>query len=192
MNKVVDYICHKVLNGGYEYLLISGNGGAGKSTFAKILQDILQQKQKVVQIFSTDDFMLDKAYRKQTIINYIGKNGERKNAYLASTFPEAYDFNRLTSELSASKADIKIVEGIGVALILDNFANSYRIFMQVDKETEYKRRIQRARKGADLTKERMDIRYEQFELFILPLSNKFDLNLISQDDYSCIVVNEKR
>ncbi len=56
--------------------------------------------------------------------------------------------------------------------------------MQVDKETEYKRRVQRARAGADLTRERMEIRYEQFELFILPLADKFDLRLISQDDFS--------
>lgn len=56
--------------------------------------------------------------------------------------------------------------------------------MQVDKETEYKRRIQRARAGADLTRERMEIRYEQFELFILPLADKFDLRLTSQNDFS--------
>ena len=36
-------------------------------------------------------------------------------------------------------------------------------------------------------KERIEMRYEQFELFVLPLADKFDLRLISQNDFSYIL-----
>ena len=184
MKKTIDSICNTVLRGKYKFVLISGNGGAGKSTFAKILQEKLELAGKTVSIISTDDYMKDKAYRKNNFITYNDKSGKPKTAYIASTFPEAYNYQSLDKAIHSQNTDIIIVEGIGVALILDNIENAYKIFMQVDKETEYKRRVQRARAGADLTRERMEIRYEQFELFILPLADKFDLRLISQDDFS--------
>lgn len=183
MKKVVDDICDKVIKDGYRFVLISGNGAAGKSTFAKILCEELKQKGRNISIISTDDFMLDKVYRKSTIKTYIGKNGQSKSAYMASTFPEAYDYDSLEHAIYSQDADITIIEGIGAALILDIFEKSYKIFLQVDKETEYQRRIKRARSGADLSRERMEIRYEQFELFILPLAERFDLKLTSQSDF---------
>ena len=42
MKKTIDSICNTVLRGKYKFVLISGNGGAGKSTFAKILQEKLE------------------------------------------------------------------------------------------------------------------------------------------------------
>lgn len=184
MSKIVNDICNIILKDKYRFVLISGNGGAGKSTFAKILQRELEHKSKNVSVISTDDFLLDKTYRKSTFKSYIDKNGKTKTAYLASTFLEAYDCKSLNNAIYAQNAEIIIIEGIGGALILDNFKKAYKIFLQVDKETEYQRRIKRARKGADLTRERMEIRYEQFELFILPLAEKFDLRLTSEDDFS--------
>lgn len=188
MKKTIDSICNTVLRGKYKFVLISGNGGAGKSTFAKILQEKLVLAGKTVSIISTDDYMKDKTYRKNNFITYNDKSGKPKTAYIASTFPEAYNYQSLDKAIHFQNTDIIIVEGIGVALIIDSFENAYKIFMQVDKETEYKRRVQRARAGADLTRERMEIRYEQFELFILPLADKFDLRLISQDDFSYSLV----
>jgi uridine kinase len=79
-----------------------------------------------------------------------------------------------------------IIEGIGAALLTEKLPDSYKIFLQIDKETEFQRRLYRARSGADLSKERFDIRYEQFEIFILPYADKFDLKLLSQKDFSFI------
>lgn len=189
MNKTVNDICNKILEDKYKFVLISGNGGAGKSTLAKILQKELASKGKKANVISTDDFMLEKNYRKNTFITYADKNGNPKTAYIASTFPEAYDYKSLNNTISMQEASIIIVEGIGVALILDSFDKAYKIFLQVDKETEYQRRIQRARPGADLSPERMEIRYEQFELFILPLAERFDLRLTSEDDFSYSILN---
>lgn len=137
------------------------------------------------------DFMLDKAYHKKTLKTYLDKNGKNKCAYLASTFPEAYDFISLKNRVDLQKSDIVIIEGIGAALFLEHFENSYKIFLQVDTQTEYRRRIQRARPGADLSPERMEIRAEQFELFILPLADKFDLKLTSGDDFSYTIQASK-
>lgn len=189
MDKIVNDICNVIFKDKYKFVLISGNGGAGKSTLAKILQQELERKDKNVSVISTDDFMLDKTYRKSTFVTYPDKNGNPKTAYLASTFPEAYDYKSLKNAITAQDTDITIIEGIGVALFLDNFDQAYRIFLQVDKETEYQRRIHRARIGADLSRERMEIRSEQFELFILPLAEKFDLRLTSQDDFSYSLLN---
>ncbi len=180
----VDDICNTITKGKYKFVLISGNGAAGKSTFATKLQENLERNGKTVSIISTDDYLLDKTYRKNNFITYTDKNGDAKSAYLASTFPGAYDYESLNNAISIQDADIMVIEGIGAALIVNNFERAYKIFLQVDKETEYTRRIQRARSGADLSKERMDIRHEQFELFILPLSSKFDLRLTSMSDFS--------
>ena len=102
---------------------------------------------------------------------------------MASTFPEAYDFSPLRSALETDTSNIVIIEGIGAALLTETFPDSYKIFVQTDKETEFQRRMCRARSGADLSKERFDIRYEQFEIFILPHANKFDLKLVSQNNF---------
>jgi len=88
------------------------------------------------------------------------------------------------SVVKKNKKDLIIIEGIGAAFVLNDFSQAYKIFLQIDKETEYLRRSQRARSEADLSKERIEMRYEQFELFVLPLADKFDLRLISQNDFS--------
>lgn len=188
MKITVNDICDRILQNGYPFVFISGNGGAGKSTLAHSLQDTLVQRNKTVKILSTDDFMLDKAYRKKTMITYKGKNGQIKSCYMASTFRESYDFDSLKQAAESKEADITLIEGIGAALFLQDFKNSYKIFLQVDKDTEYKRRIRRARKGADFTRERAQIRFEQFDVLILPLATQFDMQLISQDDFSFVAV----
>ncbi len=53
MNKIVNDICDTVLKGKYKFVLISGNGGAGKSTLAKILQEELKHKGKRLSVIST-------------------------------------------------------------------------------------------------------------------------------------------
>ena len=186
MNYDIKDICDLIIKSGHKYILISGNGASGKSTLAHNLQNILQNMNKTVSVFHTDDFMLDKEYRKKTLKTYIGKDGTKKTQYMASTFPEAYDFLPLLSALESNVSDIVIIEGIGAALLTEKLPNSYKIFVQTDKETEFQRRLCRARSSADLSKERFDIRYEQFEIFILPYANKFDLKLVSQNDFSFI------
>ena len=105
---------------------------------------------------------------------------------MASTFPDAYDFSPLLSAIKTDTSNIVIIEGIGAALLVETIPDSYKIFIQIDKETELQRRLSRARSGADLSKERFDIRYEQFEIFILPCAARFDLKLVSQNDFSFI------
>lgn len=184
MRRIISYICNTIIEKGYRTVLISGNGCAGKSTFAKLLRDECQKFNKTAYVISTDDFLLDKNYRKSTLKSYVNKDGQVKEWYMASTFPESYDFETLKNVVASKGEDLIIIEGIGAAFVLDDFAQAYKIFLQVDKETEYFRRAQRARSAADLSKERIEMRYEQFELFVLPLADKFDLRLVSQDDFS--------
>ncbi len=179
-------ICNLIIKSGHKYVLISGNGASGKSTLSNNLQDTLQNTGKNVRVFHTDDFMLDKEHRKKTTKTYVGKDGKTKTQYMASTFPGSYDFSPLLSALKSDTSDIVIIEGIGAALLTEKLPDSYKIFIQIDKETEFQRRVCRARSGADLSKERCNIRYEQFEIFILPHAEKFDLRLISQNDFSFI------
>ena len=187
MKQTVNEICNTIIKNGYQIVLISGNGCAGKSTFANLLKEEYQKSKKTVCIIDTDDFLLDKNYRKNTLKSYVNKEGLIKKGYIASTFPEAYDFEKLKNTIAGKNQNLIIVEGIGAAFILDDFPQAYKIFLQTDKETEYQRRSQRARSDADLSKERIEMRYEQFELFVLPLADKFDLRLVSQDDFSYIL-----
>ena len=186
MQKIIDDICNTIMTKGITLVLISGNGAAGKSTLANLLKNEYQQFNKTAFIVHTDDFLLDKNYRKTTFKFYINKAGQNRKGYIASTFPEAYNFEDLNNTIRSKSEDLIIVEGIGAAFILDNFPQAYKIFLQVDKDTEYLRRSQRARSEADLSKERIEMRYEQFELFVLPLADKFDLRLISKNDFSYI------
>ena len=103
---------------------------------------------------------------------------------MASSFPQAYDFEKLKNIIVGKNQDLIIIEGIGAAFMLNDFPQAYKIFLQTDKKTEYRRRSQRARSEADLSEERIEMRYEQFELFVLPLAEKFDLRLVSQNDFS--------
>ena len=184
MRLLISDICNTIIKKDYKIILISGNGGSGKSTLANLLKNECQKLGKAVCIVSTDDFLLDKNYRKSTLISYINKGGQVRKGYIASTFPEAYDYEKLKNTIIAKRQDLIIIEGIGAAFILNDFPQAYKIFLQIDKEMEYLRRSQRARSEADLSKERIEMRYEQFELFVLPLADKFDLRLVSQSDFS--------
>lgn len=184
MKQTIFDICSAIIKSGYKIVLISGNGCAGKSTFANLLKEEYQKFNKTVCIIGTDDFLLDKNYRKNTLKSYVNKEGQLKKGYIASTFPEAYDFERLKDTIADKSQDLIIVEGIGAAFILNDFPQAYKIFLQTNKEDEYLRRSQRARSDADLSEERIEMRYEQFELFVLPLADKFDLRLVSQNDFS--------
>ncbi|MBO7509098.1 MAG: hypothetical protein J6T57_02380, partial [Alphaproteobacteria bacterium] len=149
MNYDIQDICNLIIKSGHKHILISGNGASGKSTLAHNLSNMLQDINKTVSIFRTDDFMLDKEYRKKTLKTYIGKDGTPKTQYMSSTFPEAYDFLPLLSALETNTSDIVIIEGIGAALLTEQLPNSYKIFVQTDKETEFQRRLCRARSSAD-------------------------------------------
>lgn len=184
MKKTVSDICKTIIKGGYKIVLISGNGCSGKSTFANLLRDEYQKSNKTACIIRTDDFLLDKNYRKSTLKSYVNKAGQVIKGYMASTFPESYDFKTLKTAIASKEEDLIIIEGIGAAFILNDFTQAYKIFLQIDEETEYFRRSQRARSSADLSKARIEMRCEQFELFVLPLADKFDLKLISQNDFS--------
>lgn len=186
MKQTVDNICKRIMDQGAKFILISGNGASGKSTLANFIKDEYQKFNKTVCIIHTDDFLLDKNYRKNTVKSYVNKAGQTKTGYMASAFPEAYDFAKLTSAIVDKNEDLVIIEGIGAAFLSDYFNQSYKIFLQTDKKTEFSRRQQRARSSADLSEKRMDIRYEQFELFVLPLADQFDLKLISQPDFSYV------
>ncbi len=187
MKQTVKDICNTIIKNDYKIVLISGNGCAGKSTFAHSLKEEYQKSKRTVYVIDTDDFLLDKNYRKNTVKSYVNKEGQVKKGYMASTFPQAYNFEKLKNTIAGKKQDLIIVEGIGAAFILNDFPQAYKIFLQTDKKTEYHRRILRARSDADLSKERIEMRYEQFELFVLPLADKFDLRLVSQNDFSYIL-----
>ena len=191
MKQIINDICHTIIKNDYKIVLISGNGCAGKSIFANLLKGKYQDFNKTVCILDTDDFLLDKEYRKSTIISYVDKKGQVKKGYMASTFPQAYDFEKLKNTIIGKNQDLIIIEGIGAAFVLNDFPQAYKIFLQIDRETEFRRRSQRARSEADLSKERIEMRYEQFELFVLPLADKFDLRLVSQNDFSLKLTKEK-
>ena len=80
MNYDIQDICDLVIKSGRKYILISGDGASGKSTLTHNLQDMLQNTTKTVSVFHTDDFMLDKEYRKKNAKNIYWQRWHPKNA----------------------------------------------------------------------------------------------------------------
>lgn len=173
---------------------ISGPGASGKTTFAKQLMASLDFE---VNYLNTDPYIITDV-RKYTRIEYDYEG--KKYAYkMTACHPAAHnvlalkrdiemiregiDFKTIGTDYSESKQitsnkKISIVEGMSVAFLdLDLF--DYTIYLHVDGETELKRRLnrdvsERGRSVEHLTNSHIQRRI-QYDLFMHPLSGKFDL-----------------
>lgn len=171
------------------FIFISGNGASGKSTFAKELKSELLKYNKSVSLIDTDNFLIKSDIRKSKTKEYIDKNGNIKESYLSSSFPESYDFDLLESEIKKNKNNIVIIEGVGSSFIKPE--KSLGIFITAEKNIEFERRLSRKRNSADLSEKDFENRYEQFELFVLSNRHKFEIELESQKDFSYKIIKDK-
>lgn len=173
---------------------ISGPGAAGKTTFAKKLIDSLDTE---VNYLNTDPYIITDV-RKYAEISYTY---EKKNHMYKMTacHPVAHNLLVLTRDIEMLKegftfktigtdyaksmilsADnkINIVEGMSVAF-LDLELFDFTIYLHVDGDVELARRMNRDVKDRGRSIEHLKNshieRRIQYELFMHPMSEKFDL-----------------
>lgn len=189
---------------------ISGHGAAGKTTFAKKLIHALHQDQ--VNYLNTDPYIVNSNIRKQTILDYTYQN-EHHRFKMTACHPAAHhlpslerdvqmiragldlmtiDTHYMKSALISSKKQITIVEGMCVAFI-DPQLFDLKIYFYTDGATELKRRSDRdvLERGTDINylKQSHDERRIQYELFMHPHCQHFDMVIKTQDDEILIEKN---
>ncbi|OCX60654.1 phosphoribulokinase [Lysinibacillus sp. AR18-8] len=190
---------------------ISGHGAAGKTTFAKKLIHALDQDE--VNYLNTDPYIVDSDIRKQSILEYTYQN-EHHRFKMTACHPAAHhlpslerdvqmiregldlmtiDTHYMKSALISSKKQITIVEGMCVAFI-DPQLFDLKIYFYTDGSTELKRRLGRdvLERGTDINylKQSHDERRIQYELFMHPHCQHFDMVIKTQDDEILIEKNK--
>ena len=182
---------------------ISGHGAAGKTTFATNLMNHLNIKS--VNYINTDPYIISSDIRKYTTIHYTYENEEHASK-MTACHPDAhhllslerdvqmvrdgYDFYTLNtdymkSELIQSNHPITIVEGMSVAFLNPELFD-LKLYFYTDSETEILRRSTRdvVERGRDIAylKQSHAERRIQYEVFMHPFSENFDLIFYSSND----------
>ncbi len=189
---------------------ISGHGAAGKTTFANRLVNLLNQNE--VNYINTDPYIVSSNIRKYSIIDYIYQN-ENHHYKMTACHPSAHhlaslerdiqmvkdgldlytiDTHYKKSELISSKNKITIVEGMSVAFINPDVLN-LKIYFYTDGETELMRRssrdiVERGTKINYLRQSHKERRI-QYEVFMHPYSQHFDIIIKASDETICVEKN---
>ncbi|MGM7637205.1 uridine kinase family protein [Bacillus sp. Hm123] len=189
---------------------ISGHGAAGKTTFANRLVNQLNQNE--VSYINTDPYIVDSNIRKHAIIHYTYQN-EDHHYKMTACHPSAHhlpalerdvqmvragldlytiDTHYMKSELISSKNKVTIVEGMNVAFINPDLFD-LKIYFYTDSETELMRRSSRdiVERGADINylRQSHQERRIQYEVFMHPYSQRFDIIIKNSDEAICLEKN---
>lgn len=197
MDKLLQEIVNWVKKNDEKIIIgISGHGGAGKTTFAKRIVNLLDKNE--VNHINTDPYIVSSSLRKHTIIDYTFQD-ETHRYKMTACHPSAHHLSSLErdvqmiragldlytldahykkSKLISSKSKITIVEGMSVAFINPELFD-LKIYFYTDGGTELMRRSNRA-----IVERRTDIHYLsqsheerriQYELFMHTYSQHFDI-----------------
>ncbi|MFP3847085.1 uridine kinase family protein [Priestia filamentosa] len=189
---------------------ISGHGAAGKTTFAKRLLNLLNPNE--VNYINTDPYIVSSNIRKHAFIDYTYQN-ENHRYKMTACHPSAHhlpslerdvqmvkggldiytiDTHYMKSELISSKNKITIVEGMSVAFINPDLFN-LTIYFYTDGETELIRRSSRdiVERGIDINylRQSHEERRIQYEVFMHPYSQYFDIIIKTSEDAICLEKN---
>jgi len=178
----------------YRFLILSGNGGSGKTTIAKRIKEELEKNNKVVNMISMDDFIVDTTLRNNSETTWLYNNQEFKGRY-TSCCKESYFLRGILPIIQSIRnkqdiyylpkrsgivklignADLTIIEGIG-SVFLPNENDILKVWIECDKNTEIERRIDRDKK---FTKQQIEEQYiertSQFRANIEPYKKDFDI-----------------
>lgn len=182
---------------------ISGHGAAGKTTFANRLVNLLNQNE--VNYINTDPYIVSSDIRKHAIIDYTYQNKNHRYK-MTACHPSAHhlpslerdilmvkdgidfytiDTHFMKSELISSKNKVTIVEGMSVAFINPDLFD-LKIYFYTDGETELMRRSSRdiVERGADIDylRQSHEERRIQYEVFMHPYSQHFDMIMKTRDE----------
>ncbi|USK74303.1 uridine kinase family protein [Peribacillus frigoritolerans] len=189
---------------------ISGHGAAGKTTFANRLAILLNQNE--VNYINTDPYIVSSNIRKHAIIDYTYQN-ENHRYKMTACHPSAHHLHSLErdiqmvrdgldlytihthymkSELISSKNKVTIVEGMSVAFINPDLFD-LKIYFYTDGETELMRRSSRdiVERGTNINylRQSHEERRIQYEVFMHPYSQRFDIIIKTFDETICLEKN---
>ncbi|MFE6169536.1 uridine kinase [Viridibacillus arvi] len=189
---------------------ISGHGAAGKTTFANRFVKLLDQGE--VNYINSDPYIVSSNIRKHAIIDYTYQN-ESHRFKMTACHPSAHhlpslerdvqmirdgldlftiDSHYTKSELISSENRVTIVEGMSVAFINPDLFD-LKIYFYTDSETELMRRSSRdiAERGTDINylRQSHDERRIQYEVFMHPYSQHFDIIIKTSDESLCLDKN---
>ncbi|MDT3766398.1 uridine kinase family protein [Priestia filamentosa] len=189
---------------------ISGHGAAGKTTFAKRLLNLLNQNE--VNYINTDPYIVSSNIRKRAFIDYTYQN-ENHCYKMTACHPSAHhlpslerdvqmvrdgldiytiDTHYMKSELISSENKVTVVEGMSVAFINPDLFN-LTIYFYTDGETELIRRSSRdiVERGIDINylRQSHEERRIQYEVFMHPYSQRFDIIIKTSEDAICLEKN---
>ena len=203
-NELVQYIIDYCKSNNLNKVYICGNGGSGKTSLSKYIEEEAKKIGRV-NIISTDDFIVDTSLRKNATVTWKENDEEYSYRYTSSNkesyfiknideliynidngldcyyFPKNYKENNNIRKLY-SDCFLTIIEGVGTAFI-ERENKSLSIFLKCSTESEIKRREDRVesqnRNSIELYDENRD---SQFRTNVLIHENEFDL-IIENDDY---------
>ena len=211
MNKLLQEIINWVRMSDEQIVIgISGHGAAGKTTFANRLVNLLNQNE--VNYINTDPYIVSSNIRKYAIINYTYQN-ENHRYKMTACHPSAHhllslerdvqmvrdgldlytiDTHYMKSKLISSKNNVTIVEGMSVAFINPDLFD-LKIYFYTDGETEFMRRSSRdiVERGTDINylRQSHEERRVQYEVFMHPYSQYFDIIIKTLDEAICLEKN---
>lgn len=184
---------------------ISGHGASGKTTFAKKLMTLLGE----VNYINTDPYIVSSAVRKHSFIEYEYKN-EKHQSKMTACHPDAHHVFALDrdirmvregmdlytldvpydpSRLISSQNNLTIVEGMSVAFSKPDLYD-LKMYFYTDGETELIRRgirdINERGMEEDYLRKTHDERRVQYEVFMHPKSEHFDV-VVRNSDEGCWV-----
>ena len=204
-HELVLYIVNFCKSNNLNKIYICGNGGSGKTTLSKYIEEEASKLGKV-NVISTDDFIVDTNLRNNATVTWKENEEEYSYRYTSSN-KESYFIKNIYEILynidngldcyyfskSYNKGDnirklysnyfLTVIEGVGTAF-LERDEKSLSVFLKCSMESEIKRRESRLedqnRSSIELYDEKRD---SQFRTNVLIHENEFDLIIESDDNF---------
>ena len=211
ISELVQYIIDYCKNNSLNKVYICGNGGSGKTSLSKYIEEEASKHGKV-NVISTDDFIVDASLRKNASVSWKENDNEYSYRY-TSSIKESYFIKNIDeiiynidngldcyyfSKRYKKNNDIRklysnyfltIIEGVGTAF-LERDNKSLSIFLKCSTENEIKRREDRLenqnRSSIELYDEKRD---SQFRTNVLIYENEFDLIIENDEKFDYKIVN---
>ncbi|SOC40598.1 uridine kinase family protein [Salinicoccus kekensis] len=189
------------------FIGVSGHGASGKTTFSKSLCEALYVDYNLLH---TDSYIIENHHLSNTYACYETQ-GNISKSKITACMPIRHELNSLARDIELLKKGhdlitidkpwdsarilkgskkVTIVEGMSVAF-LEPFAFNFSIYIYTDSKTELSRRKKRdvEDRGRDLESliNAQSHRRDQYDLFMHPLKDKFDVIVDNSDDMFKII-----
>ncbi len=201
MNEWIEQIVSSVRQKEKCIILITGHGGAGKTTLAHALMERFEE----VNYLNTDPYIADSTLRKSALLDY-SVDGIAHRYKMTACHPAAHHLLSLERDVRmiregigfytidvpylertwiAPEKPVTIIEGMSVAF-LEPDARDVSIYLYSDSETEFLRRsvrdIQERGMALDYLKASHEERRLQYEQFMHPHREKFQMVVNTSGD----------